>query len=535
MGQGFSNSKQFLASLPEWAPKDKKFFHFYNVGNTCYCNSIIQTLISSKYVNDFFGKYTSVFSEESKIIGKTPLFQFNKIYLKTLDQENQDFVISLQDLLQSVRAESHRFRRGSQHDAQEFFIYIVDSFDSAIDKINKAHPDREPIPNFSKLFEIQKIQTFQCSECNYQQHINDTSVTFCVSVESGKPLDELISESFKTEILNGKDKWNCDQCKQDRDATITSKFKAIPDNFVVHLQRIVYNRNTHSFAKALNYVKIPLTIALEEQCLYELRSIVIHVGSHIQKGHYLAINHIYEADLWILANDLKLYVTTLYEMMNFFGEASAEKKGHPVPYLLFYERIYKNNNVQQQNATENTQQRNQVEANNNTEHQNINETNDNNQQNTSEENNNTEQQNINETNDNNQQNTSEENNNTEQQNINETNDNNQQQSTVEENNTEQQNEDAPQQVETTNSTEQQETTVESDNEQKQNNVETNDNIEINNQTEQQNAIETNDNEHSNNCSDEIQEETKNDETQKIKENEPHPNVSDNENDESQAN
>ncbi|KAH0789144.1 cysteine proteinase [Histomonas meleagridis] len=265
-----------------------------------------------------------------------------------MDLEKQSFKISPRSILSGVRRETSRFKIGTQYDAQEFFIYLVDSFDSTIDKINKNNPDQDPIPRFSQIFEIQKSQIFQCSKCKYKQQVDDSFTTFYVSFEEkvyNKSLSDLIKDSFKKEVLNGKDKWNCTQCKKDRDATIYSKFKVIPDNFVVQIQRFFYDRNAKTFAKAFNYIQIPLSLVLGDYN-YKLRSIVVHIGRNLQLGHYITVNRLYESRLWILANDSKLFVSNITEIKNLIGSSSVSSKRKPVPYLLFYERtdpIKKNN------------------------------------------------------------------------------------------------------------------------------------------------------------------------------------------------
>jgi ubiquitin C-terminal hydrolase len=149
----------------------------------------------------------------------------------------------------------------------------------------------------------------------------------------------MLEALVRPEVLAGDDKWRCDQCQADREATMCTQFEKLPPVFVVQLQRFAYRRRSQRVEKVNAYIEIPNDVAIPEHgeiFRYELKSIVVHMGSGLNKGHYIALLRV--CGLWIKANDSKLHVIQEETVRNYIGRNPPEELHHPVPYLLFYER-----------------------------------------------------------------------------------------------------------------------------------------------------------------------------------------------------
>jgi uncharacterized UBP type Zn finger protein len=71
--------------------------------------------------------------------------------------------------------------------------------------------------------------------------------------------------------------------------------------------------------------------------LYELKSVVVHIGSHLNNGHFVAIIRIKER--WILANDSELTVLRNDEVEEFFAVGEGKHVCSTTAFLLFYEKV----------------------------------------------------------------------------------------------------------------------------------------------------------------------------------------------------
>ena len=339
MGQGQS---AFLKQLKENKP-DRCLGGLFNVGNTCYCNSVVQCLMNSHAVREYFRDFQVRLDENlTKRYRKTTLAKFNRIMQRVLNTEKLEYKTTCRHLLKYVRHESGRFELGFQHDSHEFFVFLLDSFDQCIRKLNETCGDG-CFEAFSPIFEGKKDICFECMACKTKQVIHDTFTFHYIGledIESGSDLQVEIDKSLRTEQLRGSEKRMCDHCKAEQDATLNVHFTQLPRVFAVQLQRFQYDRAAGKIVKLLKHVRIPTSLSLtstesEEPVRYRLMSFIIHRGKGILKGHYLAMLHV--GKTWILANDATLSFPESSFVDQFLG-AEPPEKTKIVPYVVFYER-----------------------------------------------------------------------------------------------------------------------------------------------------------------------------------------------------
>ncbi|KAI9343977.1 hypothetical protein BDR26DRAFT_857921 [Obelidium mucronatum] len=137
------------------------------------------------------------------------------------------------------------------------------------------------------------------------------------------------------------DKFYCDVCKSLQEAEKRMKIKSLPNILAVHLKRFKYQENLQRFIK-LNYrVVFPFELKLfntsddaeDPDRLYNLSSIIIHLGIGPHQGHYISI--VKSNDHWILFDDENVDRIEEHELSRFFGDLNQPGTG----YMFFYERV----------------------------------------------------------------------------------------------------------------------------------------------------------------------------------------------------
>lgn len=115
--------------------------------------------------------------------------------------------------------------------------------------------------------------------------------------------------------MDGDNQYFCDQCQSKRDARRITQLDTLPPVLNLQLLRFIYDRNTGSKKKLssrikfyeqldLNkYVKKRNNEAAEPNYVYQLGSILMHVGKSAYSGHYTAQIRNFQSQEWFNFND----------------------------------------------------------------------------------------------------------------------------------------------------------------------------------------------------------------------------------------
>ncbi len=127
--------------------------------------------------------------------------------------------------------------------------------------------------------------------------------------------------------------------------------ETLPKILIVHLKRF---KIINYVQKKLNYfVNIPYDMKMDfllkdkdkykESTSYNLISIVVHVGTGNEYGHYYCVVRI--ADRWVKFDDENVSLIEKNELSDLFGNPDEDNEYNVnfCAYLLFYERIDENN------------------------------------------------------------------------------------------------------------------------------------------------------------------------------------------------
>lgn len=330
-----------------------------NVGNTCYMNSILQCLSSTKALKEYVMSKSHLkdINQDGKLINA-----FSSLISKMWLQSSGPVDVSaFKDVFQRL---APQFAGYDQHDAQEFLRFLVDKLHA---DVNRVHTRPKSLPEINDklsdnsqasehwkrylmsensyildLFGGQLKSTLECLVCG------NKSVTFeifwdlslplpssCMSYSSSVSIGDILCNFTQKEILDNREKPRCSHCKIEQRMSKSYSFQKLPKYLVLHLKRF---QTTSSYRKLSTVVQFPLTgldmspflaKSVSSSRLYNLYAVSNHVGTPFT-GHYTAnCKHPHGAD-WYTCNDAtvsRISTPVMPKVVN----ADA--------YILFYEAV----------------------------------------------------------------------------------------------------------------------------------------------------------------------------------------------------
>jgi len=251
-----------------------------NMGNTCYCNSVIQLLRACHDLNGFCLTNDFTNTKESKY--KNILLAYQDI-LKSLWSASKPAYVKpigfLTEIKKAVQGTVYEmFGMPIPNDSHEFLIYLLDSFYEATKEDNSE---------IMSLFYGKIRKTICCNNCKnntYQWEIFNTLKIPC----EGNTLKEWVQNELKeTEIEN----YHCENCNSRKySAKIYSHIWKLPKNLFITIRRFNPNGSKNMTSCPYDGSNIQFTELFEsddpsKNWVYELKGICDHHGSH-RGGHY---------------------------------------------------------------------------------------------------------------------------------------------------------------------------------------------------------------------------------------------------------
>uniref|UniRef100_A0A3Q3IA85 ubiquitinyl hydrolase 1 n=1 Tax=Monopterus albus TaxID=43700 RepID=A0A3Q3IA85_MONAL len=183
------------------------------------------------------------------------------------------------DFKNVVSKSALQFRGNSQHDAQEFLLWLLDRVHEDLNHI--VHPDSRPPRKVNS--NVEHSYLFKRTEDEY---IPDAESVRQVKEQHLQPQTCSLAQCFqlytKEEQLAPDDAWRCPHCKQLQQGSIKLSLWTLPDILILHLKR--FRQDGDRRMKMQNMVKFPLT-SMDMDYLYDLYAVCNHHGT-MQGGHY---------------------------------------------------------------------------------------------------------------------------------------------------------------------------------------------------------------------------------------------------------
>lgn len=284
----------------------------YNMGNTCYINTVFQCL---GYCNVFI----------SYVLGAR--------YKQYLRNSDTSILENLRDLFTNIWINNETSRPNEllkviynkcnkiinifeQNDINEFMAIIIEKISAEVNRpyesLNILYKDtiydrqkrkmddswamthKKEYSDLTDMFFGQMISQIICGNCGKIHHNYEVVMNLMLSVKGCENIEECFDKHFSEEYINNSDnskenKWKCDECNKCVKSKKTIKLWRIPKILIVSLKRF-----NSSLKKITTSVSVPFQLDISKYMIgpsscntYNLKSIAFHMGS-FQYGHYFA-------------------------------------------------------------------------------------------------------------------------------------------------------------------------------------------------------------------------------------------------------
>ena len=258
----------------------QKYIGLKNLSAICYMNSILQQIYMIPMLRE-----TILSIKNAK--EKTVLFELQLLFSALKVYESQYY-----DPSSFVLANKLNFYE--QMDADEYFGIFIDKIESDIKNLYPNESENKYKDLFRFFFGIKALDELKFVDCNHKRYNEFFYNNIQLEVKGFNNLDSSMKNYFKTEIMDGENKINCEECNMKRTCHKRQIFKSLPNILVINLKRFEFDYNTMLKSKLNNYFEFPFELDMKEYLIedhkeintkYELTGITIHFGFS-DYGHY---------------------------------------------------------------------------------------------------------------------------------------------------------------------------------------------------------------------------------------------------------
>ncbi|KAF5187791.1 Ubiquitin carboxyl-terminal hydrolase [Thalictrum thalictroides] len=291
-----------------------------NLGNTCYLNSVLQCLTYTPPLANYClsnQPHSSICKSPPPL--NCPFCILEKRIFRSLTLDTPATVDSPLRIHNSLSIFSDQFQLYRQEDAHEFLRYVIDACHNSCLKLNKLVGDTSGETVVKDIFGGELRSQVKCLSCGGESNKNDEFMDISLDLFQISSVNDAMQRFFQPEVLNGTNKYKCDNCDKLVVAKKQMSILKAPNVLVIQLKRF----------EGILGGKIDRDIAFEE-CLvlsnymskesqdphpeYSLFGTIVHAGHSPESGHYYA----YIKDTmgrWYCCNDSFVSLTTLQEVL----------------------------------------------------------------------------------------------------------------------------------------------------------------------------------------------------------------------------
>jgi ubiquitin carboxyl-terminal hydrolase 9/13 len=290
-------------------------------------------------------------------------------------------VVSPHKFLEILRRENEMFRSAMHQDAHEFLNLLLNNVVDNVETFAKQHPELNGVPAngaapearkglgtdesmaltkrestthgldthwVHDLFEGLLTSETRCLTCENTSQRDEPFLDLSVDLSAHTSVTSCLRKFSEEEMLCERNKFHCDNCGGLQEAEKRMKIKRLPRVLALHLKRFKYTEDLQRLQKLFHRVVYPFYLRLfnttddaeDQDRLYELYAVVIHIGGGPYHGHYVSIIKTQDRG-WLLFDDELVEPVDKNYVLNFFG-------GEPIPglqdakqlacaYVLFYQ------------------------------------------------------------------------------------------------------------------------------------------------------------------------------------------------------
>lgn len=350
-----------------------------NSGRTCYLNAVLQALCAIPQVRECAMRSTLDLKSPTlyEALGNDMLGGHILYALRNLQLNDEDEPLPVMDTtnLSMVlwdTGEQTGFSMAQDQDAHEFLMFAR----MKLTEIMKACEERGylryfPVGNtrdaladsdrgwqgptgyeeracrlMEQCFSGRTVVQTTCMGCHSETYRKEewADISLPVKIENGtvcNDVREALSYYFEPVLLSEADRYDCSSCKRKSNANVVSKLEVLPDVLTIHLVLFAQKMDgsvekiSRQLLRSLTLDVSPFVRLQDNNTVYDLSAAVIHSGSSLSSGHYIALVKGCESGRWFLCNDESVLELEKKMLVKFLG---GEELSHLSPYLLFYTR-----------------------------------------------------------------------------------------------------------------------------------------------------------------------------------------------------
>lgn len=271
------------------------------------------------------------------------LYALKDLFESMVENKSNIGVVSPQFFISKLKDKNYLFRQNNMHhDAHEFCNYLINEI---IECLNKENGFENNWCN--NLFQGVITNETRCLSCETKTSKEETFLDLSIDIpphSHSNSLTSLLNNFSKQEILTHQNKFYCNSCSSLQEAIKTIKINRLPEVLVVNFKRFKYDERLDKLIKLFDSISYPMKLRLFNTAgdedheannfqLYELYSLVVHIGGGPMHGHYISLCKI-KANLWLLFDDETVEIVDESYVMKFFGNGP----GLASAYILFYQK-----------------------------------------------------------------------------------------------------------------------------------------------------------------------------------------------------
>ncbi|EFP03103.1 CRE-USP-3 protein [Caenorhabditis remanei] len=273
-----------------------------NIGNTCFMNAVLQALASIYDFREYIMSLPSLedYVEDEKLSKNGNCFltdEYRKLLI-SMSAKNYRDPTAPNEFREAFVSACPRFRGFRQHDSHEFLRYLLDQLNTEMRKCRHLPdmPDDKVTP-ISKHFEGILQSSVICQTCrncsNKMDEFMDLSLDVPRLSKARIRLSDCLDLFFQKELLEKGEKPECSKCKSKQTCSKQMFIKKLPDVLCLHIKR--FRDNGGKIDTLIEFPMAGLSVddfltedSDEPPCVYDLQSIIVHIGYGCSSGHYIA-------------------------------------------------------------------------------------------------------------------------------------------------------------------------------------------------------------------------------------------------------
>ncbi|CAO1639067.1 unnamed protein product [Sympodiomycopsis kandeliae] len=271
----------------------------HNRGNTCYMNSVMQSLIHTPPLTHLLLS-NDVHLLKGKAGGEIRGFDSVKamqaLARRAAGSSPATGVTSPMEFIKNLKSISKSFSHGRQEDAHEWLRFLLDSMHQSClvqlsSKAKVSSPLRETT-FIHRTFGGKLRSRVTCLSCKHNSDTFETMLDLSLDIRKSNTLRDALDLFTAQDELRGSEKYKCEKCNRLSNANKYYRIASCPPVLTIHLKRFTFtgskNNKPFIFPTNLKLNKSWLSSGSEDGVGYSLYAVVHHFGSGPHSGHYVA-------------------------------------------------------------------------------------------------------------------------------------------------------------------------------------------------------------------------------------------------------